>query len=522
MASVYFSEEHEMFRQQVRRFMEKEVAPQGDEWEKARRIPRAIFRRMGELGFLGIMGPEEYGGAAGDVFLAVAFLEELARSRLGGFCAAVGVQQFMATAHIQRYGGPELKRDYLAPSMAGRKVGALAITEPDTGSDVAAIRTRAQRHEDHWLINGSKTFITNGADGDFVTLACKTDPAGGSGGVSLIVVDHDLPGVRVAQRLDKLGWHCGDTAELAFEDVRVPLDRLVGQENMGFYYLMECFQMERLCGAAIGVGSSQLCLELALDYMHQRTAFGRPLTKFQVLTHRLADLATQVEAARQLTYHAAWLMGQKQTCVRECTMAKLMGTDLSMRVADACLQCFGGFGFMEEYPLARAFRDARAGTIVAGTSEIMREIIARLMVEGGRPSPVATGPAQAPTEPEPAQTAPARDTAPEHRYTVEELFAGLPQRFRPEKTGDWEAVFHFVLTGAQASQWTVRIQQGACHVSQGLEGEPDCLVDVDSEIYLGIESGQINPQAMFMTGQIQVSDLAQMMTFIKAFRPLGK
>jgi acyl-CoA dehydrogenase len=389
MPSIYFTEDHETFRASVRRFLEKEVAPHADAWEAAKRIPREIFVRMGELGFLGLAVSAEYGGAGGDLFHTLAFLEELARSRMGGFCAAVSVQQFMATQHIYRWGSEALKRRYLVPSVEGKMVGALAVTEPDAGSDVSAIRTRAEKKDDHWLVNGSKIFITNGADGSFCTLAAKTAPEFGVGGLSLLVVDLDLPGVRVARRLEKMGWHCGDTAELAFEDVKVPLDRLIGDENMGFYYLMEAFQLERLCGAGMAVGSAQLCVEETLAYMRERKAFGRPLTKFQVLAHRIAELATQIQAARQLTYHAAWLQEHGHAAVRECSMAKLFATEMSKRVADECLQCLGGFGFMEEYPLARFYRDARAGTIVAGTSEIMREIIARILVDEAEPPPVA-------------------------------------------------------------------------------------------------------------------------------------
>ncbi|MBI5499796.1 MAG: acyl-CoA dehydrogenase family protein [Deltaproteobacteria bacterium] len=389
MPSPYFTPEHDTFRASVRRFLEKEVAPNADAWEKERRIPRSIFARMGELGFLGLLFPPELGGAGGDVFHAVAFLEELPRSRMGGFCAAVSVQQFMATQHIFRWGTEALKQRYVAPSVAGKAVGALAVTEPDAGSDVSALRTRAVRKDDHFLLNGSKIFITNGADGQFLTVAAKTAPEHGVGGISLFVVDTDLPGVRVARRLEKIGWHSSDTAELAFEDVKVPLDRLIGEENMGFYYLMEAFQLERLCGAAIGVGSARLCLDETLAYMRERKAFGRPLTKFQALTHKLADLATEVESARCLVHHAAWLHQNGHACVRECSMAKLLGTEVAKRVADECLQLFGGFGLMEEYPISRFYRDARPGTIVAGTSEIMREIIARILVDDAEPPPVS-------------------------------------------------------------------------------------------------------------------------------------
>jgi len=380
MQSVYFTPDHDTFRAAVRRFLEQEVAPHATQWEAERRIPREIFRRMGELGFLGILFPPEVGGAGGDLFHAVAFLEELPRSRMGGFCAAVAVQQFMASRHIWSWGSEAQKRRWVVPSIEGRAVGALAVTEPDAGSDVSALRTRAERCDEGWLINGAKTFITNGADGNFFTLAAKTSSDKGAGGLSLFVVPADAPGVRVARRLEKLGWHAGDTAELSFEDVRLPADALIGEENAGFGYLMQAFQLERLCSAATAVGSAILCLEETLAYARERKAFGRPIVKFQTMNHKLAELWTATEAARQLTLHAAWLLQNAHPAVRECSMAKLYATETAKRVADECLQCFGGYGLMEEYPAARFYRDSRPGTIVAGTSEIMREIIARLIV----------------------------------------------------------------------------------------------------------------------------------------------
>ncbi len=528
MESIYLNDEHQLFRAEVRRFVEREVAPLADAWEAAGRIPRSIFRRMGELGLLGVTQPEAYGGAGADLFSAVVLLEELPRSLMGGFCAAVGVQQFMATAHIARFGSEVLKQRYLAPSVAGERIGALGVTEPDTGSDVAALTTRAVRDGDQWVVDGAKTFITNGADGDFVTLAVRTGEAG-PGGISLLVVDTDTPGVSVTRRLAKLGWHASDTAELAFVGVRVPADRLVGEENMGFYYLMEAFQLERLVSAAISVGSVELCLERTLAYLGQREVFGRRLDRYQVLTHRLAGLAAENEAARQLAYHAAWRLEHQLPAVAECAMAKLVATRLAQRAADECLQCFGGYGFMEEYPLARFFRDARAGTIVAGTSEIMREIIARVMIEGGPPAPAAGRSARLPVERAPAATAaavaseppvasePAAEAAPP--ATAEDLIRSLPRRFRPERREGWRATFHFVLKGAEPCEWTVRIADGGCTVAPGLAGEPDCLVRMSAGTYVGIESGAVNPQVAFMMGKVKVSDIAQMMRYVKVFEP---
>lgn len=522
MKSVYLSAEHESFRSSVRRFIDEEVAPHAEEWEAARRIPREVFSRMGGLGFLGISFPEAYGGTGADLFFGMVFLEELSRSRMGGFCAAVGVQQFMATQHIYRYGSEDLKQRYLVPSIAGTIVGGLAVTEPDTGSDVAAIQTRAARDGDAYMVTGAKTFITNGCDGDFLTVAVKTIPDSGAEGISLLVIDTRAPGVTVARRLDKLGWHSSDTAELHFDAVRVPISQLIGQENMGFVYLMEAFQLERLVGAAIAVGSAALCIDETVAYLKTRHAFGKPLARFPVLTHRLAALAAELEAARQLTYHAAWLLETSQPAVRECSMAKLVATELSKRTADECLQCFGGYGYTEEYPISRYYRDARAGTIVAGTSDIMREIIARIMIEGEQPASKRTATQgglanHAATVAEPA----ARGTIPERPATVETLIRSLPDRLRADKIADWRSRFHFRLEGAHQAEWTVSIEEGRCRVEPGLMGEPDCVVEMGADTYVGIETGAVNAQVAFMLGKVKVSNLQQMIRYAQAFRRIS-
>ncbi len=498
MDSIYFTSDHDIFRQTVRRFLEEEVAPHADEWEEARAIPRSIWKRMGELGFLGISLPEAYGGTEADIFYDVVWMEELPRSMMGGFCASVGVAQYMATAHILRHGAEDLKQRFLVPSIAGQFVGALGITEPDTGSDVAAIRTTAVRDGDDYVINGSKTFITNGAGADFVTLACKTDKTAGAAGVSLIVVEKGRPGFGVARKLDKIGWHSSDTAELSFEDVRVPAANRIGEENQGFYYIMDCFQMERLFGAMVAVGGARLCLEHTRRYVGERQAFGRPIGRFQVIRHRLADLATEIEAARQLTYHTAWLHSQGKTAIRESSMAKLYATELGKRVVDECLQFFGGFGYMEEYPIARMYRDARVGTIVAGTSEIMREIISRLLLDEGQAGP---------------DEAAGAGTAPE----VSDLFLSLPGRLRAGAAGG--GVFHFQISGADQPQWTVEVADGQCRVAPGFEGRPDCLVETDQATLLGLELGRIKPESAFLGGKVKVDNLAGIMTYLGLFEP---
>jgi alkylation response protein AidB-like acyl-CoA dehydrogenase/putative sterol carrier protein len=404
MTSIYFGEEHESFRRTVRQFLEGEVAPYAREWEEARRIPREAFRRMGDLGFLGILFPEELGGTGASIFHAIAFLEELPRSLMGGFVAAVSVQQFIATGAIGLHGTPAQKRRWIEPSIAGTKVGAIAISEPDAGSDVAAIRTTARRDGDAWVIDGAKTWITNGVEGDFVVVACRTDKDAGAGGLSLIVVEADAPGF-TRGKLRKMGWHSSDTGELVFEGVRVPLGNLVGGENEGFYLIMETFVLERLVTAATSIGSARLALEETRKYVLARHAFGRPIGKFQAIRHRLADLYAELEAAAQLVYHAAWLHEKGENPVAEACMAKLLATELSKKTADECLQFFGGFGTVEEYPIERLFRDARFGTIVAGTSEIMREVIAKAAIDGVAFPKRETGEAD-------AVRGPAHETAP--------------------------------------------------------------------------------------------------------------
>lgn len=523
MKSLYFTSEHEAFRNTVRSFVEREVAPHGDTWERERRIPRFIWKRMGDLGFLGINHPEAYGGTAADFFYSVVFLEELNRSTMGGFSAAVSVHSYMAMEYITRFGTEALKREYLVPAITGDKIGALAVTEPNTGSDVAAIRTRAVRDGEHYILSGSKTFITNGVFGDFVLVAAKTDPPAGVGGISLILVDRDAPGF-TARQLHKIGWHCSDTAELSFDEVRVPVTRLIGEENRGFYYIMQCFQLERLVSAVLYVSGAALCLEATLKYIAEREAFNRSLSKFQVIRHTLAGLKAELEAARQLTYYTCWLHNARVEAVGYCSMAKLISTELMKKMADTCLQYYGGYGYMDEYLMSRIYRDARVGTIVGGTSEIMREIIARLMIDqvsyGTVPAESARPPAEEPVRgiegsamPEPAKTMPT---------TAAEMIRSLPDRFRPEKAGDWETVFHFDVAGPGGGRFTVMVRKGVCTVEDGLKGAPECVVKTSDHVYRDVELGKANAEMALITGKIKISDLAEMMRFIKAFRRLPK
>lgn len=520
MRSIYFSEQHEMFRQQVRKFVETEIAPNADEWERNQRIPRSAWKRLGEEGLLGILFPEELGGGGADIFYALAFLEELPRSRMGGFCAAVGVQQFIATGALHKRGSAALKDQFLKPSITGDKVGAICITEPDTGSDVAAIRTTAVREGESWVINGAKTWITNGVHGDFYVIAAKTAPDAGAGGISLIAADASSPGIRT-NKLRKMGWHSSDTGEIHFEDLKVPISNLIGGENRGFYYLMETFALERLVSAAIAIGGSAVALEETLGYMASRKAFGKPLSAFQALRHRLADLATELAAARQLVYHTAWLVSEGQPAVRESSMSKLLATELNKRIVDECLQFYGGFGYSEEYPMARFYRDARVSTIVAGTSEIMREIIAKTDIDGLAFSVPSEEPASDAGEAPVSQQRRARaaEGAVTVPATIAELFATIPARLRPEKVEGWSARVHFDFRSG--SKWTVVVENGSCAVSEGLEGKPTCVVSTDEETYLGIETGRVRAESAFFEGKVTVSNLNEMMRFLKAFRRIG-
>ena len=380
MKSYYFTEEHELFRQSIRDFLSKEITPHINDWEKEGRIPKEIYKRFGEMGYFGISFPEQYGGLDLDYFYSVIYTEELARVNSGGFGAAMGAHSGLSLMHINAEGNEAQKQKYLIPGIKGELVGCLAITEPGGGSDVAAIQTKAVRDGDHFVINGSKTFITNGVYSDFLVVAVRTNPDSKSGGISMIIIDRDTPGVS-ATALDKLGWHASDTGEIAFQDVRVPVENLLGAENQGFYYIMQHFASERLWMAIGGMAAADFALECTLNYMSEREAFGRPINKFQVLRHRIAQMASEIEMTKQFIYSLSKRYNDGDYIVKEAAMAKLIATQLSDRVTYDCLQMFGGYGFMEDYPLARMFRDSRLGTIGGGTSEICCEIISKMMID---------------------------------------------------------------------------------------------------------------------------------------------
>jgi alkylation response protein AidB-like acyl-CoA dehydrogenase len=371
-----FGDEHDALRESIRAFAVRELAPHAEEWEETT-FPDSVFRRMGELGFLGLDKPEAYGGQGGDYFTAIVLAEELVHSRSGGLAMGVAVHTDMAMPPILAFGSEEQKREWVVPAIAGERILCLGITEPDAGSDVAAIKTRAVRDGDDYVINGSKTYITNGHRADVIVLVTKTDPDAGHDGFTLFLVPMDLPGVVREARLRKLGMHASDTALLAFQDVRVPASAVLGEVGRGFHQIMWELQGERLIGAAGCVAAAQRAFDLTLAYATQRTAFGRPIGRFQVTRHKFAEMATKIESARQMVYATAWRFANGEYPVREISMAKLHAARVAVEVADECIQIHGGAGYMVEYGIERVWRDLRLNRIGAGTDEIMLDVIGR-------------------------------------------------------------------------------------------------------------------------------------------------
>lgn len=372
-----FTEEHEAFRKTVRAWVEKELTPHALEWDREGIFPREIFKQAGELGFLGINHDPKYGGSGLDYWFVTAFCEELARSQNAGVNMALMVQSQMATPIINEIGTDEQKREFLEPALKGEKIAALGVSEPGAGSDVANMKTTARIDGDDYVINGSKMWITNGTRADFITLGVRTGEAG-YGGISLVTFPTDVKGFSVSKKLDKVGNLASDTAILYFEDCRIPRRYVLGGENEGFYSIMTNFQGERLVAAISTVAGMERMLEDSIRYGNEREAFGKPLIKFQVWRHKFVEHLTAIEAARRLTYHAVALFDAKENPVKEISMAKLFAGDLAQKVAYDCQQFFGGMGYIEETPIARAWRDVRLITIGGGTSEIMKEIISKL------------------------------------------------------------------------------------------------------------------------------------------------
>lgn len=379
-SDVFFRQEHHMLRAQLRRFVEEEIKPHGDAWEEAGATPRELLRKMGELGFFGIRYPEEFGGTDMDELASVVLAEELGRSTYAGVAITALVHTDMASVHIFNAGNDAQKRRYLPRVISGEIITAVGVTEPDAGSDVKGIRTTARREGDHYVLNGAKTFITNGVLGDVFCIAAKTDQSGKpSASITMFILEKGMPGFTVTRSLKKHGWNSSDTAELSFADVIVPAENVLGQERRGFYEIMKNFQNERLVLGAMAMGEAQAAIELTVDYVKTRHAFGAPLWDKQVIRNRLADLATRVEMGRQMVYATAARAARGEDVVREVSMIKAYCGELVNAVMYGCVQCHGGTGFMSGSAIERMSRDARVQAIGGGATEVMLEEVAKRM-----------------------------------------------------------------------------------------------------------------------------------------------
>ena len=377
MRHPLFTDDHEELRRSLRAFVEKELQPHADEWEEAGDFPDWVFTRMGELGFLGLHFDPADGGQGGDYLTMLVLSEEMARCGSGGVGMAVSVQCEYVTPPIAKFGTEAQRERYLRPAVRGERIGALGITEPDAGSDVAGITTKAIRDGDEYVVNGRKTFITNGHRSSMIVLVTKTDPEAGHQGFTLFLVPMDSPGVIREKRLSKMGMHASDTALLAFSDVRVPDSAVLGEVGKGFHHIMWELQAERLIGASSAVAYARYAFDKTVQYAHERHAFGRPIGQHQAIRHKIAAMATKLEAAQQLVYGTAWAYAQGHYPVREISMAKLFAAQTACEVADECVQIHGGAGYMTEYGVERVLRDLRLYRIGAGTDEIMLDYIGK-------------------------------------------------------------------------------------------------------------------------------------------------
>jgi acyl-CoA dehydrogenase len=376
----FLGEDLRMVRDQVRRFVNEEIVPHGEAWEASGEIPRKLFRDLGALGFLGMRHPVEYGGGGMGAMASVVLGEELSRSTFGGVASALTVHSDMSVGHIAHRGTHEQKLKYLPAACAGEKIGAVCVTEPHAGSDVAGLKTRAVRTAEGWVINGSKTFITNGVYGDIYIVAARTDPeARGSRGISLFIVDKDNPGLKITRKFEKHGWRSSDTAELFLDDLFVAHDALLGEEGKGFYYIMSTFQNERLVVGALASGTSSKAIELTVDYLRQRQAFGKSLWEQPVVRNKVAWIASKAAAVRALTYQCAQMIDEGKDTVREVSMLKAFGAETLQEVVHTCLQLHGGTGFIIGTPVERMARDSRILTIGGGATEVMLEEVAKRM-----------------------------------------------------------------------------------------------------------------------------------------------
>ncbi len=373
----YFGKEHDLVRKSVRELVQKEILPNIDEWEEKATFPKKLYKMAGELGLLGVGYPEELGGTPGDIFLKIVVGEELMRSTSGGLVAGLGSID-IAIPPIIRKGTEEQKERFVRPVIAGDRIAALGITEPGGGSDVANLKTTAVKKGDHYLVNGSKTFITSGVRADQITCAVRTGSENAHG-ISLLVIESGTPGYSTSPPMKKTGWWASDTAELYFDNLKVPVSNLIGEENQGFYYIMENFQSERLQLCIMANMTARIALEQAMKYATEREAFGKPLSGFQVTRHKLAEMATQVEVSQEFTYRVAAKMNAGINQIKEISMAKNFACQVSDRVTFDAVQIFGGAGYVRESVVERLYRDNRILSIGGGTTEIMKEIISKLM-----------------------------------------------------------------------------------------------------------------------------------------------
>ncbi|OCK42966.1 acyl-CoA dehydrogenase [Tenacibaculum soleae] len=380
MNSMYFTEEHDFFRQSFKDFLQKEVVPHINKWEKDGAVERFIWKKFGEMGYFGLNQPEEYGGLGLDLFYTVIFLEELQKINSGGFAANMWAHAYLAMTHLNKEGDDRIKKEYLTPSINGDKIGCLCISEPFGGSDVAGMRTTAIKKEDTYVINGSKTFITNGVYSDYLVVAAKTNPEDKHKGMSILLVDRNTPGIS-STKLDKLGWRASDTAEIAFDNVVIPAENLMGEEGKGFPYIMQHFALERLIMAINAHARAEYAVNYVINYMSEREAFGKTLDKFQALRHKVAEMASRVDMCREYNYSITKRLNEGVYVVKEASMSKMLSTKMADEVIYDALQLLGGYGYMEEYPLARLLRDSRLGPIGGGTSEILKEIIAKMIID---------------------------------------------------------------------------------------------------------------------------------------------
>ena len=505
MNSYYFTEEHEMFRQSLRSFLEKEAAPHIDKWEEDRKTPKDIWKKMGEMGFLGLSYPEKYGGSGLDFFYDVVFNEELGRMGSAGFAITQQVVQYMSGPYILKYGTEALKDKYLPGIISGDLISSIGITEPGAGSDVQNIKTKAIREGDYYIVNGAKTFITNGVYGDFIVTVVKTNPDLGASGISLLVIDQDSEGIS-RRKLKKLGWHSSDTAELNFDNVKVPASNLIGEEGRGFFYLMNGLQLERICSMPAAVTGMEHAIELSIQYMSERHAFGKSISRFQVLRHRIAQLAAEVEALKAFSYHCCQMYADNIYDVKLCSMLKLLGSELSEKVATQCLQFYGGYGFMEEYPLARMYRDVRVGTIGGGSSEIMREILAKMIIDDKSFAAAKTNFkfAKKVEKKEPAMAmAEANGSANGHASngTASDM-DGLVSIIQDQASK--ASALGNTLKFDFGRECLFIDGTGDSNQVSATNGDADCTVQLTMDDFQALVNGELNPMSAFMSGKLKI------------------